>query len=181
MPDDSSRQVGVGHRTSLHLYLSSLCCSSLLHVCSPWTGEDIILSLSTGMTLLTSVTILLNLLFLRPNNLLSFYLLLLVSAQFSFFFPWIFWPPHFEVQCSNSASVWAAVLPGMNSMKGLYHKHCRLCASLHTAVWCDHLILWQGVTAGSWQYLRAADQNVFLESFSLPFSHSVFLWWIISV
>ena len=30
-----------------------------------------------------------------------------------------------------------------------------------------HLFLWQGVTAGSWQYLRAADQNIFLESFSL--------------
>lgn len=54
------------------------------------------------------------------------------------FFLWIFSVglPRFEVQCSNSANVWVAILPGMSSVKGLSHKHCRLCASLHTAVWC---------------------------------------------
>lgn len=134
----------------------------LVTLCSPWSEEEIIPSLSTGMTF---ITFLLNPLFVRPNNPLSFYLHLWISVNFPFFPLWMFSvsPPRLEMQCWNLASLPAAVLWGLSSMKGFFHKHYRLCASLCTAV---------GVHLFLSQYLRAVDQNVFLKNFSL-FSFSV--------
>lgn len=140
------------------IYTLPVCCSSLSCLFTMSRGGDY------SLPLCRNDFYRLNPLFLRPSNPFSFYLPLQVSAHLWFFSlsrfsVWV----HLILKCSAQTQL-AFLLPSCQGWAAWKDYLRDIAGSVQDGV---HLFLWQGVTAGSWQYLRAADQNAFLKNFSL--------------